>query len=75
MSKGYSQKEEIDYQEIFSPMVKHMSIRLMLSMVVDKDLELEKLYVMTTFLHGEIEEDIYMDQPQGYEVGGKEDKV
>ena len=75
VSKGYSQKEEIDYQEIFSPMVKHMSIRLMLSMVVDKDLELEKLYVMTTFLHGEIEEDIYMDQPQGYEVGGKEDKV
>lgn len=75
MAKGYSQKEEIDYQEIFSPVVKHVSIRLMLSMVVDKDLELEQLYVMTTFLHGEIEEDIYMDQPQGYEVAGKEDNV
>lgn len=73
--KGYSQKEGIDYQEIFSPVVKHVSIRLMLSMVVEKDLELEQLDVKTAFLHGEIEEDIYMDQPQGYEVAGKEDKL
>lgn len=41
VAKGYSQKEGIDYQEIFSPVVKHVSIRLMLSMVVDKYLELE----------------------------------
>ena len=75
VAKGYSQKEGIDYQEIFSPVVKHVSIRLMLSMVVDKDLELEQLDVKTAFLHGEIEEDIYMEQPQGYEVVGKKDKV
>lgn len=75
VAKGYSQKEGIDYQEIFSPVVKHVSIRLMLSMVVDKDLELEQLDVKTAFLHGEIEEDIYMDQPQGYEVAGQESKV
>lgn len=75
VAKGYSQKEGIDYQEILSPVVKHVSIRMMLSMVVDKDLELEQLDVKTAFLHGEIEEDIYMEQPQGYEVVGQEDKV
>lgn len=40
VAKGYSQKEGIDYQEIFSPVVKHVSIRVMLSIVVDQDLEL-----------------------------------
>lgn len=71
VAKGYSQKEGVDYQEIFSPVVKHVSIRLMLSMVVDKDLELEQLDMKTAFLHGEIEEDIYMEQSQGYEIVGK----
>lgn len=63
VAKGYSQREGVDYQEIFSPVVKHVSIRLMLSIVVDKDLELEHLDVKTAFLHGTIEEDIYMEQP------------
>lgn len=75
VAKGYSQREGVDYQEIFAPVVKHVSIRLMLSIVVDKDLELEKLDVKTTFLHGKIDEDIYMDQPEGYVVKGQEDKV
>lgn len=63
VAKGYSQCEGVDYQEIFSPVVKHVSIRLMLSIVVDKDLELEYLDVKTAFLHGTIEEDIYMEKP------------
>lgn len=54
VAKGYSQKEGIDYQEIFSPVVKHVSIRVMLSIVVDQDLELEQLDVKTAFLHGTI---------------------
>lgn len=49
VAKSYSQREGVDYQEIFVPVVKHVSIRLMLSMVVDKDLELEKLDVKTAF--------------------------
>lgn len=60
VAKGYSQREGVDYQEIFSPVVKHVSIRLLLSIVVDKDLELEQLDVMTAFLHGPIDEDIYI---------------
>lgn len=47
----------------------------MLSIVVDKDLEMEQLDVKTVFLHGSIDEEIYMDQPPGYEVEGEEHKV
>jgi hypothetical protein len=51
------------------------SIRTILSLVVVEDLHLEQLDVKTTFLHGDLEEDIYMQQPQGYEVKGKENLV
>ncbi|KAG8503839.1 hypothetical protein CXB51_001965 [Gossypium anomalum] len=50
----------VDFTDVFSPVVKHSSIRALLCIVAMHDLELEKLYVKTTFLHGELEEDIYM---------------
>eukprot|EP00253_Pinus_taeda_P023450 PITA_23450 len=70
--KGFAQKNGIDFDEIFSPIVKMTSIRTILSLVVAEDLHLEQLDVMTTFLHGDLEEEIYMQQPQGYEVKGRE---
>jgi hypothetical protein len=51
------------------------SIRTILSLVAVKYLHLEQLDVKTTFLHGDLEEEIYMQQPQGYEVKGKEKLV
>ena len=51
------------------------SIRTILSLVVVEDLHLENLDVKTTFLHGDLEEEIYMQKPQGYEVKGKENLV
>ena len=51
------------------------SIRTILSLVAAEDLHLEQLDVKTTFLHGDLEEEIYMQQPQGYEVKGKEKLV
>jgi hypothetical protein len=69
--KGFAQKKGIDFDEIFSPIVKMTSIRTILSLVVVEDLHLEQLYVKTIFLHGYLEEDIYMQQPQGYDVKGK----
>jgi hypothetical protein len=61
--KGFAQKKGIDFDEIFSPVVKMTSIRTILSLVVVEDLYLEQLDVKTTFLHGDLEEDIYMQQP------------
>jgi hypothetical protein len=51
------------------------SIRAILSLVAVEDLHLEQLDVKTTFLHGDLEEEIYMQQPQGYEVKGKANLV
>uniref|UniRef100_A0A2N9EX70 Reverse transcriptase Ty1/copia-type domain-containing protein n=1 Tax=Fagus sylvatica TaxID=28930 RepID=A0A2N9EX70_FAGSY len=51
------------------------SIRVLLSMAALFDLELEQLDVKTTFLHGELEEQIYMHQPKGFKILGKEDQV
>ena len=73
--KWFSQKKGIDFDEIFYPVVKMNSIRTILSLVAVKDLHLEQLYVKTTFLHGDWEEEIYMQQPEGYEVKGKEKLV
>ena len=54
-------------------MVKHRSIRILLSMVAKFDLELDQMDVKTAFLYGELEETIYMRQPKGFIIVGKED--
>ena len=59
----------------FSPVVKHTSIRILLTIVVQFDLELEQMNVKIAFLYGELEEKIYMKQPEGYIQEGKENKV
>ena len=75
VAKGYSQIPGVDFTDVFSPVVKHSSIRALLGIVAMHDLELEQLDVKTAFLHGELEEDIYMQQPEGFIVSEKEDYV
>ena len=75
MVKGFVQRKGIDFDEFFSPDVKMTSIRTILSLLAAEDLHLKKLDVNTKFLHGDLEEEIYMQQPQGYEVKGKEKLV
>ena len=59
VEKGLNQKEGIEYNEIFSPVVKHSLIRVLLALVAQFDLELQQLDVKTAFLHGDLEETIY----------------
>ena len=75
VARGFSQKEGVDYNEIFSPVVRHTSIRVLLAIVAHQNLELEQLDVKTAFLHGELDEEIYMTQPDGFQEPGKEDYV
>ena len=56
-------------------MVKMSSIRVVLGMAATMDLEVERPDVKTTFLHGDLEEEIYMEQPKGFAVAGKEHLV
>ena len=70
--KGFAQKEGIDFTEIFSLVVKMSSIRVILGLIAALDLECEQLDVKTTFLHGELKEEIYIEQLEGFIEKGKE---
>jgi hypothetical protein len=73
VAKGFSPIPAIDYNDVFSPVVKHSSFRAFFGIVAMHDLE--HLDVKTAFLHSELEEEIYIDQPEGFIVPGKEDLV
>ena len=75
VAKGYAQKEGIDYNEVFSPVVKHSSIRILLALVAQFNMELVQMDMKITFLHGDLEEEIYITQPDGFKVAGKENWV
>jgi len=75
VAKGYSQVPGIDFGDIFSPVAKVTSIRLLLSVAVAFDFEVEQMDVKTSFLHGDLEEDIYMEQPECFAVKGRKELV
>jgi len=69
VARGFSQTEGIDYFETFSPVVRYESVRTILAVVAKHDMELAQFDIKTAFLNGSLEEDIYMQQPKGYEDG------
>ena len=75
VAKGYSQVPGIDFGDIFSPVAKVTSIRLLLSVAATFDFEVEQMDVKTTFLQGDLEEEFYMKQPEGFAVKGKKELV
>ena len=75
MVKGYVQKEGIDFNEIFSPVVRLTTFRVVLAMCAIFDLHLERLDVKTFFLYGELKEEISMLQPGGLAEIGNENLV
>ena len=74
-AKGYRQVKGIDYQELFAPVVRYDSLRVIISIAAERDLELIQLDVKTAFLNGVIDEEIYITQPESYIQTGYENVV
>ena len=72
VAKGFTQREGIDYNETFSPVSCKDSFRIIMALVAHYDLELHQMDVKTAFLNGDLEENVYMAQPKGFVMEGKE---
>jgi hypothetical protein len=72
---GFSQKEGIDYEETFAHVARYTSIRTIISLVANMKWKLHQMDVNTAFLNGVIEEEVYIEKPQGFEVEDRKSHV
>ncbi|GJR19898.1 uncharacterized mitochondrial protein-like protein [Tanacetum coccineum] len=75
VAKGYVQQPGIDFDEVFAPVARLKTIRLLIALAARKGWKIHHLDVKTAFLHGELKEDVYVVQPEGFEKPGEEEKV
>ena len=75
VAQGYSQKEGFDYDETFSPVVRPESVCSVIALACKEGLKLHQMNITTAFLNGDLEETIYMKQPEGFVTEGQEHLV
>lgn len=75
VAQGFSQKFGLDYDETFCPVVRFESVRTVIALAAQHGLQLQQMDVTTAFLNGELQEEVYMKQPEGFAVRGKEHLV
>jgi hypothetical protein len=75
VAKGFVHQEDIDYEETFAPTAKWNTIRLTLALAAQKGWKVHQMDVKSDFLNGDLQEDVYMQQPPGFEIVGQEHKV
>ncbi|CAL2246291.1 unnamed protein product [Prunus armeniaca] len=75
VAKGYRQKEGLDYFDTYSPVSRITSIRMLIAIVAIHNMDIHQMDVKTAFLNGELDEEIYMEQPEGFVVKGQETKL
>ena len=73
--KGYSQEYGMDYTETFAPCVQRTTLRLIIALAAHLGLIIYEHDIETAFLNGDIDEELYMEQPEGHEVRDENDKV
>ena len=67
VARGFSQKEGIDYKETFAPVARYTSNIIVMALTSMMKWDLHQMDVKTTFLNGMIEEEVYIEQPQGHD--------
>ncbi|GAU38465.1 hypothetical protein TSUD_151880 [Trifolium subterraneum] len=75
VAKGFLQKQGLDYDEVFSPVARHETIRLVIALACSRRGPMFHLDVKSAFLNGPLKEDVYVKQPPGFELKGEEDMV
>jgi hypothetical protein len=75
VARGFSQKEGIDYDEIFAPVARYTSIRIIISLAAVFGWKLHQMDVKTAFLNGEVEQEVYIEQPKGFVIHDKRSHV
>ena len=75
VARGFSQKEGIDYEDTFAPLVSYTSIRSILALDAVLKWNIHKMYVKTTFLNGVVKGEVYLEQPLGFETHDRETHV
>ncbi|GKD48884.1 retrovirus-related pol polyprotein from transposon TNT 1-94 [Tanacetum coccineum] len=75
VAKGYKQKYGIDYEEVFAPVARLETIRMIIIIAAQYRWKIHQMDVKSTFLNGLLEEEVYMEQPEGYVAKGQEGKV
>lgn len=75
VGKGYVQKQDIDFEEVFAPVARLDTVRLLMAYAANNGWKIHRLDVKSAFLHGDFEEEVYVSQPEGYAVKGKEQHV
>ncbi|KAM0042466.1 putative RNA-directed DNA polymerase, protein kinase RLK-Pelle-CrRLK1L-1 family [Helianthus debilis subsp. tardiflorus] len=75
VAKGYSQKYGIDFEETFAPVARFETIRIVLAVAAHRGWTVHQLDVKSAFLNEELAKEIYVEQPEGFQVKGKEDQV
>ena len=74
-AQGFTQTHGVDYEEVYSPVARMTSIRSLLALANAHDLEVHQMDVRTAFLNGELEHEVYMEQPEGFEDSEHPDYV
>ena len=75
VAKGFTQVYGIDFEETFSPVARFETICILLTLAALEDWDIKSLDIKTAYLYGELDEEIYMEQPKGYIKKGQEEKV
>jgi Reverse transcriptase (RNA-dependent DNA polymerase) len=75
VAKGYVQQHDIDFEEVFAPVARMETVRLIMAIAVQEGWLLHHMDVKSVFLNGDLKEEIYVTQPSGFEIKGQEHKV